>query len=88
MNARINAGLKVLAIISIALVTVITFTSCIRITGFTGSGNTANQEREVSGIKSVSVSSGMNLYIEQTGSESLRIEAQDNVIPKILTEYI
>jgi len=86
MNAKINAGLKVLAIISIALVTVITFTSCIRITGFTVPGNTASQEREVSGIKSVSVSSGMNLYIEQTGSESLRIEAQDNVIPKVLTE--
>ena len=81
-----TAGFKVLAVILIILLAAVTFTSCIRITGFSGSGNTKTQERNISGIKSVSVSAGMNLYIEQAGSESLRIEADDNVIPKILTE--
>jgi hypothetical protein len=81
-----TAGFKVLAVILVILLAAVTFTSCIRITGFSGSGNLATQERNISGIKSVSVSAGMNLYIEQSGSESLRIEADDNVIPKILTE--
>jgi len=81
-----NAGFKVMAVILLILLAAATITSCIRITGFKGSGDAATQERNISGVKSVSISAGMNLYIQQAGSESLRIEADDNVIPKILTE--
>ncbi len=80
------AGFKVLAVILAIFLAAAAFSSCIRITGFSGSGNLATRERNISGIRSVSVSAGMNLYIEQSGYESLRIEAEDNVIPKILTE--
>ena len=37
---------------------------------------------------SISVSSYINLIIEQTGNESLKIEADDNVIPLVKTSVI
>lgn len=51
-------------------------------------GKVITEEREVSGIESISIGSSMNLIIEQTGSESIRIEASENIIPNITTEII
>ena len=51
-----------------------------------GSGNVISEERQVSDISSISIGSSMNLFIEQTGSESVRIEADDNIIPYISTQ--
>ena len=65
---------------------VLSISSCIRIVGFKGSGLVSSEERNVEGFNSVSTSAGINLYIEQTGAESLRIEAEDNIIPLIITE--
>ena len=48
-----------------------------------GSGNIITEERAVSGFNSISISGGINLVIEQTGNESLNIEADDNVIPLV-----
>ena len=48
-----------------------------------GSGNIIIEERAVSGFNSISTSGGINLVIEQTGNESLKIEADDNVIPLV-----
>jgi hypothetical protein len=47
-----------------------------------------SEERQVSGIGSISIGSNLNLIIDQTGSESIRIEAADNIIPDIVTEMV
>ena len=51
-----------------------------------GSGNEANATRSVSGFSEVTLNGTGNLTIEQTGSESLAIEAEDNVLPHIQTD--
>jgi hypothetical protein len=54
----------------------------------TGSGKVVTEERDVSGFDSISIGSSMNLIIEQTRSESLKIEAEDNIIPLVKTSVI
>jgi hypothetical protein len=51
-----------------------------------GSGNVIRESREVSGFTGVALTGSGNLTIRQTGSESLTIEAEDNIIPKLTTE--
>jgi hypothetical protein len=51
----------------------------------TGSGNVINQSRNVSGFNQVSVDGSGTLIITQGNSESLTIEAEDNIIPEIKT---
>ncbi|MCL5986808.1 MAG: DUF2807 domain-containing protein [Actinobacteria bacterium] len=51
-----------------------------------GSGKVITEERKVSGFDSISVGSSINLIIEQTGTESLKLEAEDNIIPLIKTD--
>jgi hypothetical protein len=53
-----------------------------------GSGRVVTDERQVSGIESISIGSSMNLIIEQSGSESIRIEAPEDIIPYIVTEMV
>ena len=50
-----------------------------------GSGNLITEERDVSGFNKVSVSGSGNLYIEQGEEEALTIEAEDNILPLIIT---
>jgi carbon monoxide dehydrogenase subunit G len=59
------------------------------VSGFTailGSGNVVSESRNVSGFTEVALQGIGNLSIQQTGSESLTIEAEDNIIPKLRTE--
>lgn len=51
-----------------------------------GSGNVATEEREVSDFTSVSLQGLGKLVIDQTGSESLSVTADDNFLPYIETE--
>ncbi len=51
-----------------------------------GSGNVIRESREVSGFTEVALTGIGNLTIRQTGSESLTIEAEDNIIPELTTE--
>ncbi len=60
-------------------------TSCISIIRATGSGNITTQDRAVSGVDSITVSAGMNLYLEQADSEKLTIEAEENILPLVVT---
>jgi len=53
-----------------------------------GLGKVTSEERQVSGIGSISTGSSINLIIEQTGSESIRVEATENIIPDIITEMV
>ncbi|MBZ0294659.1 MAG: DUF2807 domain-containing protein [Anaerolineae bacterium] len=51
-----------------------------------GSGNIITAEREVSGFSSVQVNLGADLELVQSSSESLSIEADDNLMDYITTE--
>ena len=53
-----------------------------------GSGNTASETRDVSGFTEVSLEVPSTLYIEQGDTESLTIEADDNVLELIETEVV
>ena len=51
-----------------------------------GSGNVTRESRNVSNFNQVELQGIGNLTIQQTGSESLTIEAEDNIIPYLKTE--
>jgi hypothetical protein len=88
MKGKTKILLKALGIFMVAMLVFLTATSCVRIVGLrlTGSGNVVTEEREISGVKSVSISAGMNLFITQGSIEKLKIEAEDNIISHITTE--
>ena len=48
--------------------------------------NVMSEARDVSGFNEVELKGGGNLSLEQTGSESLTVEAEEDVLPKIRTE--
>ena len=50
-----------------------------------GSGNVVSETRSVSGFSEVALNGTGTLTIKRTGSESLTIEADDNVLPHIQT---
>ncbi len=50
------------------------------------SSNVTSESRDVSGFDEVELNGVGNLSIEQTGSESLTVEAEEDVLPKIRTE--
>jgi hypothetical protein len=50
-----------------------------------GSGNVVTEERDVSDFTSVSLQGIGDLFVDQTGSESLTITADDNLLPYIET---
>jgi hypothetical protein len=51
-----------------------------------GSGNVTSESRDVRGFDEVELEGIGNLSIRQTGSESLTVEAEEDVLPKIRTE--
>jgi len=53
-----------------------------------GSGNFVTQSRSVSGFNGVSLTSSGTLLIEQTGSESLTITAEDNILPLLRSDVV
>lgn len=61
--------------------------ACQLVSGFgkslTGSGNVVTESRPVSKFNSIDVCCGMHLILTQGASESLEIEADDNLLPEI-----
>ncbi len=51
-----------------------------------GSGNVITQSRNVSGFEAVSFEGVARLVLEQTGTESLTITAEDNILPLLISE--
>ena len=51
-------------------------------------GNVASEPRDVSGFDEVELRGVGNLSIRQTGTESLSVEAEEDVLPKIRTEVV
>ena len=64
-------------------------TACIGSTGsletIRGSGNVVTEERKVSGFTAVSLQGVGELVIDQTGSESLTVTGDDNLLPYVET---
>jgi hypothetical protein len=54
--------------------------------GERGSGNVISQTREVSDFKAVSVEYPAQVLIKQGNTESLKIEAEDNLLPNLKTQ--
>jgi hypothetical protein len=52
----------------------------------TGSGNVATEQRRVAGFDRISISGIGELIIDQTGEESLTIEAEDNLLPLLVSQ--
>jgi hypothetical protein len=50
--------------------------------------NIVEESRDVSGFDEVEMRGAGNLTIEQTGSESLTVEAEEDVLPKLTTEVV
>jgi hypothetical protein len=48
-----------------------------------GSGNTATETRDVTGFTDVRVAGNGEILVEQTGTDSLAIEAEDNILPEL-----
>lgn len=54
--------------------------------GERGSGNVVSETREVSGFDAVNVSYPAQVLIKQGNAESLKIEAEDNLLPNLKTQ--
>jgi hypothetical protein len=54
--------------------------------GVRGSGNVVEETREVSGVSGVELATLGTLHVEIGESESLRIEAEDNLLEYIETD--
>ena len=66
------------------MVAVLLVTTACSIT--TGSGTVASESRAVSGFHAVEISGAGELSIEQTGTESLTISAEQDILPRLTSE--
>ncbi|MBL4559478.1 MAG: DUF2807 domain-containing protein [Bacteroidales bacterium] len=53
--------------------------------GEKGNGNIQTQDREIGSFTAISASSGLNVYVLQGDKESLRVEADENLMEYIIT---
>ncbi len=86
MNNRLKIFSKAVIFLIFCAIIALPVTSCIRFVGFEGSGSIKSEDRPISGINGIAVSSGMNLYLEQAGFEKMTVEAEDNILPLIVAE--
>ena len=56
--------------------------------GTNGSGNIESESRTVSGFTAVELAGAGEVTIDQTGTDSLTIEADDNVLPKVTSSVV
>lgn len=76
-----------LAALSLAMVSMVLSSCSFRAFGTTnGSGNSKTESRNVSGFTSVELSGVGTLNIAQTGTESLKISAEDNLLPLLTSD--
>jgi hypothetical protein len=75
-----------LPFVAVGLVTVVS--ACSGITGseVTGSGTLRTESRGVDGFSTIELTGNGNVIIEQNGTESLSIEAEDNLLPDLTSD--
>jgi Putative auto-transporter adhesin, head GIN domain len=70
--------------LALALLAVVLLVSACSVTK--GSGQVVTETREVSGFTKVELSGSAELTIEKTGTESLSISAEDNLLPQLTSD--
>jgi len=72
----------------IVIVFFITTTGCREIFAkrVPGNGNISTENRSGSGITDIHVSGAIKVYLKQDSAEGIRVEADDNLLPYIITE--
>jgi hypothetical protein len=70
--------------VGLTLLTVVLLLAACSVTR--GSGQLATESRAVSGFSTVELSGGGELTIQKTGTESLSISAEDNLLPRLTSE--
>jgi len=69
------------------LITMVAVSACDGdVFGVRGSGNVITESRDVSGFNEIAVLGSGNVVVEVNGSESLTVEAEDNIMPLLKTE--
>jgi len=82
----VSSSRGVLAVLMIGLLSSACSLQWPRLETIQGSGNVTSESRNVSDFNEVELQGIGNLTIQQTDSESLTIEAEDNIIPYLTTE--
>ena len=75
----------------LSLILIVSITSCTYAQykpKVTGSGNVVTKDRKAEYFNSIKVSSGIDVYITQGSTESIKLEADDNLHEYIMTEVI
>jgi hypothetical protein len=85
-----NTAYRALVIALLAAVVILTgmLTGCESVGGgpsVRGSGTLATEKREVSGFTDIRVHGSGDVTVDQTGSDSLSLEAEDNILPLLET---
>ena len=80
--------MKKQSFLAIILAIALVLLSACNFTVANGSGKVISQERQVSGFSKVSLSGIGQLIITQGTTESLTIEAEDNILPQITTSVV
>ena len=70
--------------VTLAVLVALLCASCLR-PGVEGSGNVITESREVSGFNEIVLGGTGRVLVEVTGTESLTIEAEDNIMPFLET---
>jgi hypothetical protein len=69
------------------LITVVAVSACDGgVFGVRGSGNVITESRDVSGFNEIALLGSGSVVVEVNGSESLTVEAEDNIMPLLKTE--
>ncbi|MBX3065050.1 MAG: DUF2807 domain-containing protein [Anaerolineae bacterium] len=69
-----------------ATFSLVALASCAGAGMITGSGVIKTEPRTVAGFSSIQLQTSGNIFIEQTGEETLTIEAEDNIIPLLTSD--
>ena len=75
-----------LPFIAVGVVAVVGACSTTSGSGVTGSGTPRTESRDVSGFSTIELTGSGNVIIEQNGTESLSIEAEDNLLSSLTSD--
>ena len=84
-HGQVNFSLSPVRIAGVLIVAILALTSCSIVTT---TGPTRTESRTVSGFSKVELAGSGDVTIDQTGSESLTIEAGDKVLPNLTSDVV
>ena len=84
-HGQVKFSLVPVRVVGVLIVAILALTSCSVVTT---TGATCTESRTVSGFNKVEVAGSGDVTIDQTGSESLTIEARDKVLPNLTSDVV